>query len=75
MELQEAATTTAVADSTGFHYKFEINIGGLEAGNNVKMVKVYVRGYGLEHVDDNWQQKYCSICKDRAKFQPGKSLW
>ena len=73
-EPQEAATT-AVADSTGVHYEFEIDAGGMEVGDDVEMVAVCVRGDGLEHVDDNRGLKYRFICKNRPKFQPGKSLW
>ena len=70
------APTTAVADSGGVHYEFEIEAGGMEVGDDVEMVAVCVmQGDGGEHVDDNRGLRYRFICKNRPKFQPGKSLW
>ena len=73
-EPREAATT-AVADSTGVHYEFEIEAGGMEVGDDVEMVAVCVMDTDMERVDDNRGLRYRFICKNRPKFQPGKSLW
>lgn len=73
------APTTAVADSVGVHYEFEIEAGGMEVGDDVQMVAVCVMqgdgNGGVKHVDDNRGLKYRFICKNRPKFQPGKLLW
>ena len=66
-----------MADSSGVHYEFEIEAGGMEVGDDVEMVAVCVMedGGGTERVDDNRGLRYRFICKNRPKFQPGKSLW
>ena len=73
------APTTAVADSSGVHYEFEIEAGGMEVGDDVEMVAVCVvdtdTGGTEERIDDNRGLRYRFICKNRPKFQPGKSLW
>ena len=67
-----------MADSSGVHYEFEIEAGGMEVGDDVEMVAVCVMedgSGGTERVDDNRGLRYRFICKNRPKFQPGKSLW
>lgn len=66
-----------MADSSGVHYEFEIEAGGMEVGDDVEMVAVCVMEDGnmTERVDDNRGLRYRFICKNRPKFQPGKSLW
>ena len=67
-----------MADSSGVHYEFEIEAGGMEVGDDVEMVAVCVMEDGgdtEERVDDNRGLRYRFICKNRPKFQPGKSLW
>ena len=69
-----------MADSSGVHYEFEIEAGGMEVGDDVEMVAVCVMdtdggGDIDERVDDNRGLRYRFICKNRPKFQPGKSLW
>ena len=65
-----------MADSSGVHYEFEIEAGGMEVGDDVEMVAVCVtEDGGIERVDDNRGLRYRFICKNRPKFQPGKSLW
>ena len=66
-----------MADSSGVHYEFEIEAGGMEVGDDVEMVAVCVMedDGDTERVDDNRGLRYRFICKNRPKFQPGKSLW
>ena len=51
-------------------FEFEIDASRLRAGDDLEIVAA-----SGDLVDDNRGLKYRFICKNRPKFQPGKSLW
>ena len=65
-----------VAQRTGSdRWGFALDASDLGLGDDLECAFVRDVGDGSLAVDDNSGANYRFICKNRPRFQPGKSLW